>query len=73
LAVKDKKMALNDAVMELHPVDIILDRLLPRSISDSSQAGEQNKTDYKIQMKIACHSALKAASYTFVLSVIPPL
>ena len=54
------------------PINICLVRLLPGPLSASSQANGQRKPDYKPHLKIACRDALKAASYIFVLSIIPP-
>ncbi|MGA9261356.1 MAG: hypothetical protein WBV95_05245, partial [Desulfobacterales bacterium] len=72
MAVTAKKWSTNDAVLKINTINICLVRLLPGHLRANSQANGRKKPDYKPHLKIACRGALKAASYIFVLSIIPP-
>jgi len=67
-----KKWNRNDVLMAFNPMKSYSARLLPGSDNANSQTDGQ-KHRYNTHIKISCRHALKAASYIFVLSIIPPL
>ena len=56
---------------QIYPIKFPEKRLLSRYIFADSQSERLKAPDYYTHLKLVCQSLLQAASYIFVLSIIP--